>query len=292
MAGEPQRTEGVSTRLAMAGRRFHAWWEGYAFDEALEREDVALRLGSVTAGPSVEAEIAEWIWGVGRHEPGDPAFTMRLARTLGLATKARVTALGAGGGAVMRDLRSGTKWKVSGLGRAAHRVAGLDLRSYDEAMARLNKGVADGALCFFELHRDADPAAFGRFASELVKPGAPATFVDFAVARKGVRLKSCFAGPWPGAPRVADDYVRALKDAGFTVADTADETRAFLPLIARGWAHWKRAYDAATRTASARLRAERLRALSDYAQLWAERYDALRSGQLQALRIQARKMAG
>lgn len=291
MGGEPLRNDGVRTRLAMAGRRFHAWWEGYAFDAVLEREDVASRHGGLASGPTAENEIAEWIWGAGRHEPGEPAFTMRLARTLGLAARARVTVLGAGAGGVLRDLKSGTKWKTSGLSRTVFRAPGLDLRSYDEAVSRLNKGVADGALCFFELHRDADPAAFGRFAAELVRPGAPVTFVDFAIARKGVRLKSCFTNPWPGAPRIAGDYIRALKDAGFTVSDTADETRGYVPLVARGWAHWKRAYDAASRTADSRLRIERLRALSDYAQLWAERYDALRAGQLQVLRIQARKAA-
>lgn len=289
MAGEPLRNNGLRTRLAMTGRRFHAWWEGYAFDAALEREDVAARFGELGAGPSPEDEIAEWIWGAGRHEPGEPAFTMRLARTLGLPSRARLVVFGAGAGGVLRDLKAGAQWKVAGLGRASLRAPGLDLRSYDEALARLNKAGADGALCFFELHRDADPAAFGRFAGELLKPGAPATFIDFAIARKGARLKSCFAGAWPGAPRIAADYIRALKDAGFTVADTADETRSFMPLVARGWAHWKRAYDAATRTAEPRLRAERVRALGEYAQLWAERYDALRSGQLQALRIQARK---
>ena len=289
MAGEPLRTSGVHGRLEFAARRFHAWWEGYAFDAALEGADIAERLGEEKSPEGFEFAIAELLWGAGRTEPGDPAWTMRHARTLGLPTKARVIVFGAGGGAPLRDLKAATRWKVSGLSRVAAPMRGFDLRTYDAALARPIKSGADGAISFFELHRDADPAAFARFAGDLLRPSAATSFVDYTLARKGTRLKGCFPETAPGAPRVPADTIRILKEAGFAVSDTVDETRLFMPLIVKGWAHWKRAYEAANAAGPARLRGEMLRFLSGAAHLWAERFDALKAGHLQVTRFQARK---
>ncbi|MEX0645029.1 MAG: hypothetical protein WD076_06950 [Parvularculaceae bacterium] len=289
MAGEPLRASGVQGRLQFAARRFHAWWEGYAFDPGLESADIAERLGEGKPHEGLEYAIAELIWGAGRHEPGDPAWTMRHARTLGLPTKAHVVVFGAGGGAPLRDLKAATRWKVAGLSRVATRLKGFDHRTYDAALTRPLKTGADGAISFFELHRDADPAAFARFASELLRPSAAISFVDYTLARKGARLKGCFPEAAPGAPRVAADTIRMLKEAGFAVSDTVDETRLFTPLIVKGWAQWKRAYEAANAAGPARQRGEMLRFLSGYAHLWAERLDALKAGHLQVSRFQARK---
>ncbi len=286
---EPLRTSGVHGRLQFAARRFHAWWEGYAFDAALESADIAERLGEEKTPENLEQAIAELIWGAGRHEPGDPAWTMRHARTLGLPTKARVIVLGAGGGAPLRDLKAATRWKVFGLARVATRAHGFNVRTYDAALTRPEKTVADGAISFFELHRDADPAAYARFAGELLRPSAAISFVDYTMARKGARLKGCFPETAPGAPRVAADTIRMLKEAGFAVSDTVDETRLFTPLIVKGWAQWKRAYEAASAAGASRQRGEMLRFLSGYAHLWAERLDALKAGHLQVTRLQARK---
>jgi hypothetical protein len=291
MAGEPLKIDGMRARLAMAGRRFNAWWEGYAFDPALEGDDVAERHGVQRAIRNVEAEVAEHIWGAGRREPGDPAWTMRHARTLGLPTKARVFVFGAGGGAPLRDLKTATRWKVTGFCRTPTRAPGLDIRSYDVALTRPGKAPADGAICLFELHRDPDPSSFARLASEMLRAGAPMSIVDFTMARKGARLKTCFPDASPGAPRVAADTIRLLKEAGFSVADSADETRLFAPLIAKGWAHWRRAYESARGAGDARIRADMMRFLGEYAFIWAERLDALKSGHLQVTRFQARKAA-
>lgn len=291
MAQEPLRIDGMRARLAMAGRRFNAWWEGYAFDPALEEADVAERHNIPRAPRNIEAEVAEHIWGAGRLEPGDPAWTMRHARTLGLPTKARVVVFGAGGGAALRDLKTATRWKVAGFARGAVRAPGLDLRSYEQALLRPRKALGDGAIILFELHRDPDPGAFLRLAGDMLRPGAPVSVADFAIVRKGARLKTCFPDAQPGAPRLAADTIRLLKEAGLSVSDSADETRLYAPLIAKGWAHWRRAYDTAKIVQDARVRAEMLRFLGDYANLWAERLDALKSGQLQVVRFQARKTA-
>lgn len=280
----------VSLRLALAGRRFNAWWEGFAFDETAER--ARLIRERTESQPSMRLalhqEVSQSIWGEGRFDPGDAAWTMRHARTLGADLKASVVVLGAGAGGPVRDLKNGTRWKLTGYSRVAARIKTLDVSPYETALSRINRAAADAGLCFFELHRDADPAMIAMFAAELVKPNAPFVFVDFTVARKGARLKSCFADPWDGAPRQSDQVSDMLERSGFRVADANDETRAFLPLITRGWARWRGAYARATRLPAGE-RVQYIRALGAYAHLWAERFDAIKTGQLQVTRFQARR---
>lgn len=279
-------------RLAFESRRFNAWWEGFAFDPAKERAAIAASAESARdlVGPHDQA-IATAIWGEGRLDPGDPAWTMRHARTLGVALKAEIVVLGAGLGAPVKDLKNGTRWKLSGYARIKDRIKGLDVIPYEAALSRINRASADGGLCFFELHRDFDPAMIALFAAELVKPNAPFAFIDFTVARKGARLKSCFADPWGGSPRQSDQLAELLEKSGFRVADSVDETRAFLPLVSRGWSRWRQAYARALEISDRRGRADFVRLLAQYAHLWAERFDAIKAGQLQVTRFQVRRKA-
>lgn len=283
-------------RTALARRRFNAWWEGYAFDLARERAALQLNAGAVSPSKgSINPErlIVEGLWGQGRTDPGNAAWTMRHARTLGAGLKARIVVLGAGHGAPLRDLKTGTKWKVSGYGSSlqpgAKSVRGLSLHAYEDAIARGDKGGCEGGLCFFDLHRDKDPAALAQFAAQLVRPNAPFSFVDYVVPRRTTRLRSAFPEPWHGAPRTTSDYAHLLESAGFRVVETLDETRAFLPLITQGWGRWKTVYDHAGNCASPGERAAFLQMFGHYADVWAERLAALRSGQLSVVRFQARK---
>lgn len=280
---------GLQAKLAYAGRKFHAWWEGYAFDEAVERAALRTKYSPIGADPQdVEEWIAAAIWGGGRLEPGGPAWTLRFARLLSLPTRARVILFGAGAGGPLRDLKKGARWRVTGFTRAKH-AAQKDLRSYDAALQRLDKAAAAGAISFFDLHRDASPGAFANFAATLLAPRARAVFVDYAVARKGVRLRSCFPARKHGAPKAEAEYREAIKNAGFSVDDVSDETAAFLPLIAQGWAQWRRAYDQVNRMPDARQRAAMMRALADQARLWADRFEAMKSGQLRVICLRATK---
>lgn len=279
---------GWREQLAFESRRFNAWWEGYAFDADKTRASIAAGAARSDGLPHNQ-EIATAIWGEGRLDPGDPAWTMRHARTLGADLKAEIVVLGAGLGGPLRDLKSGARWKVSGYARVKERIKGLDVVPYEAALARINRASADAGLSFFELHRDPDPAMIALFAAELVKPNAPFAFVDFTVARKGARLKSCFVDPWGGSPRPADQTAETLDKAGFRIADVVDETRAFLPLVTRGWARWKSAYSRALGLQGAGARADYLRLLAGYAHLWAERFDAIKAGQLQTTRFLARR---
>lgn len=277
-------------RLAFESRRFNAWWEGYAFDAAAEKRAIAAT-GDAARQPEgpFDQDIAAAIWGEGRLDPGDAAWTMRHARTLGVALKARVVILGAGVGGPVRDLKNGTRWKLSGYSKIREKVKSLDVIPYEAALSRINRASAEGGISFFELHRDADPAMIALFAAELVQPNAPFAFVDFTVARKGARLKACFADPWGGSPRQTDQFAEVLDKSGFRVVDAVDETRAFLPLVARGWSRWRTAYARALDFSDRRARADYLRLLAAYAHLWAERFDAIKAGQLQVTRILTRR---
>jgi hypothetical protein len=288
-AAETSRLE-WRDRLKFESRRFNAWWEGYDFDAGRERAAILADADAADTpeGP-LELDIARSIWGEGRLDPGDPAWTMRHARTLGVSLKAEIVILGAGAGAPIKDLKHGTRWKLSGYSRIPSKIKGLDVIPYEAALTRINRASANGGISFFELHRDQDPAMIALFAAELVKPNAPFAFVDFTVARRGARLKSCFAEPWTGSPRQTDQFAELIEKSGFRVNDATDETRAFLPLVSRGWARWRSAYSRALEFSDRRLRAEYLRLLAGYAHLWAERFDAIKAGQLQVTRILARR---
>ncbi len=274
----------MSARLALASRRFHAWWEGYAFDEAAERAALQARLpiGGGASGRPAEEIVAEAIWGAGRLEPGSPAYTMRYARMLGLPVKANVVVFGAGAGGPLNDLDHGTRWKVKGFTRSKS-AAGGNLKSYGGAMGRMNKSDADAILSFFQLSGDANPAAFAEFAAEFMDSGAKAVFADFAVVRKGARLSKCFPAGTGASPKTESEYRDALRAAGFVIEEAGDDTAAFMPLVAKAWSGWRRAYDAIRTIEDATLRADMLRAMADHARLWAERYEALKSGQLRIL---------
>jgi hypothetical protein len=281
------KQQGLKTQAELALRRFNAWWEGYAFDPALEKADIESRR-QISAPP--EFDIPPLLWGAGRDEPGDPAWSMRHARSLGLGPKSRVTIFGAGQGASIRDMKTGARWNAAGMARRTQKMRGLDLKCYDEAMTGIERGASDGAVIFFELHRDGDPCSFARFVAEHLKPGAPAAFIDFALAKIDSKIGGGFDGLQPGAPRLAFEYIRMLKEAGFHAVDVVDETRVFLPLVARGWSSWRRAYEAASQRPNIAGRAESLRYLSEYAHMWAERFEALKSGALQVVRLPARRL--
>lgn len=288
MAAVPNRLPTMRAKLAFATRRLHAWWEGYAFEPAAERAalQAMLPLDGSPSGRPVADIVAETIWGPGRLEPGSPVWTMRFAHILALPAKAEAVVFGAGAGAPIRDLEQGTRWKVRGLTHAKG-VASGKLSHVSTAMTKIQKGGADGTLSFFQLSRETTPSAFAEFASEFVTPGSKAIFVDYAVVRKGARLSRCFGAPGMGTPKTETDYRDALRNAGFVVDEVGDETRNFMELIAHGWAGWRRSYGAISHIEDGRLRAAMLREMSDQAKLWAERYEAMKSGQLRVLFLKA-----
>ena len=90
-------------------------------------------------------------------------------------------------------------------------------------------------------------------------------------------------------PRTLDETVSLIESAGLRVFDTFEETRSFTPLIVEGWTRWRAAYEFGRDMKDPRKRASYIRMLSIFAKLWAERLDALKAGQLQVTRIQARR---
>ncbi|MEM8772902.1 MAG: hypothetical protein AAGD92_14740 [Pseudomonadota bacterium] len=287
MNGAVAPLTGVKAKFRFATRKFHAWWEGYAFDEAAERAalQASLPLASGMTGRPVKDIVAETIWGAGRLGPGSPVWTMRYARMLSLAGKAKVTVLGAEGGGVLRDLEEGARWKATGLTDAVG-FERSGLCHHDAAMQRLQKAETDGVLSYFQLSHDTNRAIFS---AELLKPQAKAVFIDYAVIRKGARLPACFPSDFAGAPKTETDYRSILKSAGFVVEEIGDDTTAFLPLIERGWAGWRGAYEAISNVENSAMRADFLHAMSQQARLWAERYEALRSGQLRVIYMRAKR---
>ena len=281
-----QQLNTLPAQFTFMKRKLHAWWEGYAFDDAAERAAIVAQFPSAGGQCSQTSEeiVAQSIWGAGRFEPGAPVWTMHFARMLPLPLRAKVIVFGAGGGAVLQDLKHGTRWKITGLTR--HESATKrELQSYDAAARKLHKATAAGAISFFELHREADPSTFCNLASDLLAPGAKAIFVEFTIPRRTARLRGCFPAGHHGAPRTANEFTKAFQSANFQITDVVDETAAFLPLVTSGWASWRSTYTAMKNLENDRVRAQFLKELSSHAHLWAERLDAMKAGQLQVTRF-------
>ncbi len=286
------RLPGITPKLSYVGRRFYAWWEGYGFDPALERRVVLLKPGAAKSLSTMTDRadfVAESVWGPGRTMPGSPAWTLHLARSLMIDSKAKVGLFGAERGAVLRDLSAGTKWSISGFTRNISKVRNGNIQDYTKVRQRIGKPVFDGAIMLFELHHEVEPAQLMRLLAEKMKPGAKAVIVDFTCLRKNVRLKSAFAAPWQGTLRQAAEYENLIEGAGLLVVSTMDETSQYLPLVARGWAGWRYAWQILSDVGDNRQRATLLGLMGNYAALWAERHDAMRSGHLQVTRLMIEK---
>ena len=213
---------GVRPKMALVSRRFFAWWEGLAFDPILERSAILLeqsRRGNRLATLADQADlVAETIWGHGRLEPGSPAWTMHAARSLMVETNAHVAVLGAGRGAPLSDLGHGTRWRVTGFAERPCRMPrGRRVIAYDRARRRLTRAQMAGALAFFELHRDPEPASVFNLLHEIVEPGGKLAVVDYTIDRRGFRLKGAFEAPWSGAPRTIDEIAKIARDCGFRI---------------------------------------------------------------------------
>ena len=263
------QSSGWRGNLSIAAKRFAAWWEGYAFDETAER--ASLKGGGELSDADIADLVAIKIWGDGRLDPGNPSWTMRHARSLGLSVNAKVAVLGAGAGAPIRDLKTGARWKVQGYSHFRGKVNNAALRTYDTLSPKSFGALHDGALAFFELHKSTDPASLAAFAAEIIKQNGPVSFIDFTTTRN-TRLSSCFAGPWKGAPRTNDDTSVLLEAAGLRVSDAIDETQNFTPLVSEAWARWRHAYDFARAMPSPRSRAHYLQLLAAFAKIWAEAF--------------------
>ena len=284
-----QRLPGISPKLAYIGRRFHAWWEGFAFDEALERQSILLqhsRPGRALSTISDQADlVAEVIWGAGRIEPGSPAWTLHLARSLMIDTKARVGVLGAGRGAPLNDLKTGTRWQVTGYARRACPYPGVRLNDYSYMRNRHVRADMAGAMILFEAHRESDAAIPFAMMDRLLMPGGKAVAVDFTIPRREVRLNAAFASPWQGNPQPISVLREAAAKVGLEIVSEIDDTPTFIPLIQQGWAGWRAAWQILNGTEDNRLRSSLITLLGAHAMLWAERLEAMQAGYLQVTRL-------
>lgn len=283
----------MGPKVGYLGRRFHAWWEGHGFDPALERRAVLLGsrgVGSLNDVQDQTSFIGEALWGPGRLGPGSPSWTMLLARTLMIDEKAKVGVFGAERGGVLYDLQSGTNWHVSGYSHYAVSMPQIRLNNYNRMNKRRHKPSLDGAMMLFEMYREPEPKTQLDILAQMLLPGGKAVLVDFTSLRRDVRLKHAFAGHWNGILRHSSDYEALAKQSGLSITNIVDVTPQYLPLISQGWASWRYAWQILSDIPDNRQRLHMLNLITEYASIWAERYDAMRSGQLLVSRLMVEKL--
>ena len=272
----------LRARMTYAGRRFHAWWEGFAFDAHFERADIVLnhaKIADILVDESATASvISELVWGAGHCEPGGPSWSMALARTLPPAAKDKKTLiLGANAAIIRHDLRAVFSGPID--------IAELGVYNLSSAYAEYY----DRGLCVFPFYRDEDVAAASAALAGVMASRGRVSLVDFTIAHERTSIPAAFVKPWGGAPSYTGLFGDYLRAADFIIDQTVDETERFMPLIAHGWAGWRHAWQLLRGVSNDHHRAALTAALETYASMWAERYEALRTGQLRVTRFDLRK---
>jgi len=274
----------MRARLTYAGRRIHAWWEGYDFDVFYERADIALHHHELSKKSISEKEradiVAESVWGPGRLAPGSPTWSMHLSRQLKIKDKTEFAIFGAERGAVVHDLKDVTNWKLTGFSHSSVSHNILRVMDYEQGRKQFLKSCFYRGLSLFELHKEKDPGGHLRFIHDVMEPGGRALIIDFSTARKNARLSSAFSGAWEGAPQHIEDYLALMRRVGFEIVSIGDETENFLPLISRGWSGWRQGWDLLQSFHEHRQRALLLNSMRSHAELWAERFEAINASQL------------
>lgn len=284
---------GLRPKVAYAGKRFNAWWEGYAFDPAYERRATLIRQsrkGMALGTTSDQADlVAETIWGPGRLEPGNVSWMAHISRALMIDTKASVLVYGAGRGGPIQDLRRTAHWSLTGYGRRASTDMNVRVTSYDRARRRAGRPRFQGGMLLFDLHTDPEPVTLMKMFADMIQPGGKAILVDYSVERRDLRLRGAFQQPWTGLARPVEDYRQAAEQAGFTIGIEIDETSQFMPLVENGWAGWRSAVRMLNEIKDNRERAALMAMFSRYAGLWADRYEAMEAGLLRVSRLTLEK---
>ena len=178
---------------------------------------------------------------------------------------------------------------MTGYTRRACPVSGVKLIDYSHLRKRNGRATMDGGMILFEAHRESDITLPFRLMADLLVPGAKAVAVDFTVPRREIRLKAAFANPWHGVAQPTEVLRNAAQSAGLDVVSEVNDTPTFLPLISRGWAGWRSAWQILNGVADNRQRAGLITLLGVHANLWAERLEAMQAGYLQVTRFTLEK---
>lgn len=302
-------------KVALARARFHAWWEGEAFDEAAAQAAIEAAANDAPKADvnSTEDELFDAlpfdmparltalaaIWGEGRVRPGDDASEKFEPARLGIAPEGVLAVLGPGLEAPLTAIAGAHPGKIEafewrdetfealkhGLAKAklVERIglARVDLEAHVFPLA-----FYDGLISFDDFAYCGHPPFLALQIVKCLKPGA-AAIVECYVGLKCAEFPTAFASAFAEPQiRAHGDLLQVFGDAGLALESDEDLTDEFLGVARAGF---KRLGDVLTN--NAKLDVAAMRELAWEAEAWRVRMKLLSQRRLERRRFILRRPA-
>ncbi len=303
-------------------RRFLAWWEGVDLAD-LEPDDLAapsmapqteqsetpsvIQYSPKVPQLAAHLTIAQALWGEGYLGPGDAAFILDLVSQFGISRDKSLAFVGLGLGGPAREIcRESGIW-ISGFETRADLIepaseqclmAGLarkiNVQHFDPVETALPPRKFHIIIVRDELHHMEHKERVIAQVYESLRPGGSILLTDYVVSDTGdpdMLADQAFSDFW-GKPqlRAADEHVNLLTSVGFDVRVRKDISQNYVDLISassHGWGALMKLIEDDDEQVTDRQTF--LAALAQQAEMWSERLNALKNGQLQVYRFFALK---
>lgn len=300
------RATDPDTKLSFR-ERFKAWWEG--FEPAPSA--VPLKLApKPTHEVRYAADQQRWetarlrlvqeVWGEGFSNPGGAEHVLSMVKFFGLDPAMSVLDIGAGlGGAARTMCESFGVWvngyeADKGLAEAAMALsvkAGMakkaSIAPFDPEAFTLKVKSADCVFSQEYLYTVKDKKEFLAIIEAAMKSRGQLLFTDYVLAKPHLRsdnLDKWIDNEPNGAhPWAVKDYQQALAELHMDIRVVQDTTDEFQKLVTNGWAAY------ISRARQTGILPEDHAALTDEAELWARRMQAIEAGDLKVCRIHVLK---
>ncbi len=250
-------------KVALARARFHAWWEGEAFDEAAAQAAIDVTANDDVKDPSdpdeelfdaapfdMPARLTALgaLWGDGRVRPGDAVSEALEPSRVGIAPEGVLAVLGAGLEAPLAAIAGAHPGKIEAF---EWREETFDALKHGVAKAKLDERIGlaridleahvfplafyDGVISIDDFAYCGHPPHLALQVVKTLKPGAAAViecYVGLKCAEYPTAFASAFAEP---QIRAHGDLLQIFSDAGLALQSDEDLTEGFLELARAGF---------------------------------------------------------
>lgn len=285
--------------------RLYAWWEGTDPDVPGDAAATTLVVDAVVDDPvwsEQRAAVAQLIWGEDATEPGGPARTWDMVRTMGLDSSNTLLDMSAGlGGAARLIAKQSGAW-VTGMepsktlarqAMARSSAAGMAKRApvqyYDPETLELPARTFDAVVARDVFFTSKNKEALFATIAESMKGGGQIVFTDYLLREPGLERDEAVS-EWIEAEPVrpslwsVEEVVHYLRTIGLAVRVTEDITQEHRAQIVEGMAALQ-----AKREGLHKLDKSVADVLIAEAEHWARRVAVLDAGSVRVYRIYARK---
>lgn len=250
-------------KVALARARFHAWWEGEAFDEAAAQAAIDVTANDDAKEPGdADEELFDAapfdmparltalgaLWGDGRVRPGDAVSEALEPSRVGIAPEGVLAVLGVGLEAPLAAIAGAHPGKIEAF---EWREETFDALKHGVAKAKLDERIGlaridleahvfplafyDGLISIDDFAYCGHPPHLALQVVKTLKPGAAAViecYVGLKCAEYPTAFASAFAEP---QIRAHGDLLQIFSDAGLALQSDEDLTEGFLELARAGF---------------------------------------------------------